>query len=218
MIGGMATALLAIVTLAASLAVQIQPDRRVILDNPTATVTRLRFAPGAKEEVHTHPFPLLIVQVSSGTVNVTDREVVRLGNRPGEIWFIAPETRHAVVNRSGAAIEMLAVAIKPDRQPAPAAPTTEAPPGIARATLIDNDVVRVVRVRFAPEGREPVHSHPNDLITVQVTAGRVEILTGSSRRTQDCEPGFVQFLPRNVAHAYANADPNPFDLLSVSIK
>jgi quercetin dioxygenase-like cupin family protein len=113
---------------------------------------------------------------------------------------------------------MLAIAIKPDRPPAPSAPATEAPPGITRATLVDNADVRVVRVWFATDGREPIHSHQNDLMTVQITQGKVEMSNGSSRSTRVCEPGFVQFLPRNVQHAYASADDQPFELLSVSIK
>jgi quercetin dioxygenase-like cupin family protein len=197
---------------------QLAPGRVTVLDNSTVTVTRLHFAAGAAETLHTHPYPLLIVQVSAGAIEISDREVIRVGSRPGEAWFIAANTRHAAANRSGGGVDMLAIAIKPDRQPAPAAPPTEAPPGISRATLIDNDDVRVVRVRFTPEGREPVHSHPNDLLTVQITKGKVEILDGTDRSTRDCEPGFARFLARNVAHAYASADINPFELLSVSIK
>jgi len=194
------------------------PDGVPIMDNGTVTVTRLHFAPGAAETLHTHPYPLLIVQVTAGSIEVSNREVIRVGSRPGETWFVPANTRHAAVNRSGAGIDMLGVAIKPDRQPAPAAPATEAPVGISRATLIDNDDVRVVRVRFSPEGREPVHSHPNDLLTIQITNGKVEILDGNARSTRDCEPGFVHFLARNVSHAYASADTSPFELLSVSIK
>ena len=124
----------------------------------------------------------------------------------------------AAANPSPASVDLLAIAIKPDRRPSPAAPPTEAPPGISRATLIDNDEVRVVRVRFAPDASEPVHAHPNDLLTIQITSGRVEILNGGSRSIRDREPGFVQFLPRNVPHAYASGDTAPFELLSVSIK
>ena len=195
-----------------------EPQRTSVLDNATATVTKVQLAPGAAESVHVHAFPLLIVQISGGTVNISDREMVRIGSRPGEVWFIPAGTRHAAANRSNAGVELLAIAIKPDRPPAPDAPATEAPPGISRATLIDNDDVRVVRVRFAPDGREPIHSHPNDLITVQITEAQVDILNGTAHSTLRCEPGFVQFLPRNVSHAFASADTSPFELLSVAIK
>ena len=42
------------------------PLRTTVLDNATVTVTRLRFAPGSGEAVHTHDFPLVIVQLTGG--------------------------------------------------------------------------------------------------------------------------------------------------------
>src|SRR5262249_10819148 len=112
----------------------------------------------------------------------------------------------------------IAITIKPTRPPAPAAPPTEAPPGITRTTILDNADTRVVRVQFAPGSREPVHAHPNDLVTVQLTPGIVEILLGSQRTSSERAPGFVQFLPRNVDHAYVSGDTKAFELLSVAIK
>jgi hypothetical protein len=50
----------------------------------------------------------------------------------------------------------------------------------------------------------------NDTVTVT----RVHMPPGTAGNNA----GFVQFLPRNVSHAYANADVKPFELLSVSIK
>jgi quercetin dioxygenase-like cupin family protein len=194
------------------------PERTSVLDNATVAVTRVHFDPGSREDSHTHPFPLLIVQLTNGEATITDREMLRVGHRAGEVWFIPAGTPHAASNRSNAALEMLAIAIKSDRPAAPAAPPTEAPEGIVRATLVDNADVRVVRVRFSPDAREPVHSHPNDLLTVQITRGLVEILNGAQRSTAEREPGFVQFLPRNVQHSFANADAGPFELLSISIK
>ena len=204
--------------LMAMVALQAAPSRTSVLDNATAAVTRLRFAPGMKEEVHTHPFPLALVQVTAGSITVKDREMIRVGHGAGEVWFIPPNTAHAVSNSASRDVDVLAIALKPDRPTAPAAPPTDAPPGITRATLVDNADVRIVRVRFDPNGREPLHTHPNDLLTVQLTAGVVEIVNGSDRSTREREPGFVQFLPRNVSHSYASADSKPFELLSVSVK
>lgn len=47
------------------------PQRHILLDNTTTTMTRLRFGRGTGETVHTHPFPLLIVQLTSGDVDLT---------------------------------------------------------------------------------------------------------------------------------------------------
>jgi quercetin dioxygenase-like cupin family protein len=194
------------------------PDRTTVLDNNVVAVTRLHFAPGAAETPHTHPFPLVIVQVTSGTISLTDGELTRVGSRPGEVWFIPADTRHAARNTASAPVDMLGIALKPDRPPAPEAPPTDAPPGIRRATLVDNTEVRIVRVRFDNGAREPLHTHPNDLLTVQVSPGRVEIVNGSNRSSEQREAGFVQFVARGLPHAYASADAQPFELLSIGIK
>jgi quercetin dioxygenase-like cupin family protein len=199
-------------------AIALAPERTSVFENGTVAVTRLRFLATAREEIHTHPFPVLIVQLTAGQLTVTDREMLRLGSRAGEVWFMPANIPHAVSNRSPGNIEILKLAIKPERLPAPAAPPTRASEGITRSTLVDNGDVRVVRVRFAPNAREPVHTHPNDVLTIQITSGKVEIVNGSERSTLDREPGFVQFVPRSVQHAHASADLKPFELLSVAFK
>jgi quercetin dioxygenase-like cupin family protein len=193
-------------------------DRTQLIDNATVTVTRLHFATGAAEERHTHAFPLLIVQLTDGTVTVKQGDLVKVSDRAGEVFFVPAEAPHAASNNARKAMDLIAVAIKPTRAKAPAAPATTAPLGVTRTTILDNEVVRVVLVKFAPESREPLHTHPNDLLTIQMSAGLVEIVNGSDKSTSVRQPGFVQFVPRDVSHAYANADTKPFELISVAIK
>ena len=116
------------------------------------------------------------------------------------------------------AMDRLAMRLLPNGPPAPAAPATEAPPGITRATLVDNEVVRVVRVRFAPGSAEPIHSHPNDLLTIQLTPGKLGVTMGTEHQSQERTGGYVHFLPRNLQHSYASEDTKPFELLSIAIK
>jgi quercetin dioxygenase-like cupin family protein len=193
-------------------------DRTQLVDNATVTVTRLHFAPGAAEERHTHAFPLLIVQLTDGAMTVKQGDLVKVSDRAGEVFFVPAEAPHAASTNARKAMDLIAVAIKPARPRAPAAPATTAPMGVTRTTILDNDVVRVVLVKFAPDGREPMHTHPNDLLTIQMSAGLVEIVNGSNKSTSVRQPGFVQFVPRDVSHAYASADTKPFELISVAIK
>jgi beta-alanine degradation protein BauB len=196
------------------------PVRTTLVDNATVTVTRLRFAPGSGETVHTHDFPLVIVQLTSGDVvdlQVSDARA-RGPRTAGLVTFVPAGMEHVVINAGEKPFEMMAVAIKPSRKPAPAAPPTDAPPGITRTTLLDNDDVRVSRVEFTPGSREPMHTHPNDLVTIQMNAGRLQIRLGG-RRTDNRRPvGSVQFVARNVSHAYASRGDRTIELLSVSIK
>jgi quercetin dioxygenase-like cupin family protein len=196
----------------------IEPARTPVLQNTTVAVTHLKFAPGTREATHTNPFPVVLVQLTPGDVEVKEQDTSRRGSRPGEVWFVPADRPHAITPRGNGTIELLAIGLLPTRPPAPAAPPTEAPRGITRATLVDNNDVRVVRVRFEPSSREPVHTHPNDVLTVQITGGSVEMSIGPEHSLSYRDPGFVQFVPRNMQHAYASADDKPFELLSVSVK
>lgn len=200
-------------------AVPVAPARTPVLDNATVTVTRLRFAPGTGESVHTHAFPLLIVQLTPGVVDLTVDDMRARGPREtGVVTFVPANVPHAAVNAGSTSFDLIAVAVKPARPPAPAAPPTDAPPGITRTTLLDNADVRVVRVQFEPGGREPVHTHPNDLLTVQLSGGQLEILNGGDRTRGLRDPGSVQFLQRNVEHTYGSVDTHSFEVLSISVK
>jgi quercetin dioxygenase-like cupin family protein len=193
--------------------------RTVIVDNATALVARLGYAAGKGETSHTHPFSAVLIQLTPGDVEMTlgaDRSRTR--REAGTVWFIPANEPHMAVNTGTAPWEHIAITIKPTRAAAAAAPASDAPPGITRTTLVDNADTRVVRVQFAPGSREPLHTHPNDLLTVQLTPGNVDIAIGSNKTSGERAAGFVQFLPRNVEHAYVNADTKPFDLLSVAIK
>ena len=193
--------------------------RTVILENDTTLVARLGYEAGKGETSHTHPFSAVVVQVTPGEVDMMlGTEHSRAHREPGTVWFIPANVPHAAINTGTAPCEQIAITIKPTRAAAPAAPPTEAPPGITRTTLVDNADTRVVRVRFAPGSREPVHTHPNDLLTVQLTSAIVEMLIGSQKASSERGAGFVQFVPRNVEHAYVSGDTKPFELLSVAIK
>src|SRR6185295_6315502 len=156
--------------------------RTVIVDNATVLVARLGYEAGKGETSHTHPFSAVVIQITPGDVDMTlgaDRSRER--RAAGTVWFIPANVPHMAVNTGSAPWEQIAITIKPTRAAAPAAPPTEAPSGITRTTLVDNNDARVVRVLFAPRSREPVHTHPNDLLTVQLTPGSVDILIGSNK-------------------------------------
>ena len=197
----------------------LAPQRHILIDNATTTVTRVRFGRDAREAVHSNSFPLVIVQLTAGDVDFAIADTRASGPREaGLVTFVAANTPYAVANVGTAPFNLITIALKPARAPAPAAPPADAPPGITRTTLVDNADVRVVRVQFAPGGREPVHTHPNDLLTIQLTPGKVEILKDSRKTTGLRTAGFAQFLRRDAEHAFASADTRMFEILSVSIK
>lgn len=193
--------------------------RTQLIDNPTVMIARLNMAPGAREQVHTHPFSAVVVQLTPGEVEM------RIGTRPetsrkerGTIDFIAADMPHAAANVGASGFDIVTVAIKPDRKPAGTQPPAEAPPGITRTQVLDNKEARVTNVVFAPTSREPVHAHPFDLVLVQLTAGRMELQLGEEKSVKDYEPGEVVFLPRDVPHAVASMDTRRVEMLSIAVK
>lgn len=195
-------------------------ERVEIINNASVLVARLTFAPGAREPVHTHPFSAVVIQLTEGEVEMTiDTEKSRAVRTPGFAWFIPKDSPHAAVNAGGTPFTVVTVALKsPSGAGAAVTTSSPTPPGIQRTPLLDNTETRVVRVQFGANSREEAHSHPFDLLVIQLTPGRLETLLGSDKTEADLPAGHVQLLPKNVPHAVANVGMSPFEAMSVAIK
>jgi len=193
--------------------------RTALIENETVMMARLRMAPSAKEEIHTHPFSAIVVQLDAGEVDMRLGDAHTRARRPaGFVEFIPREVPHAAANLGADAFELVTIAIKPDRRRGGEAPALPAPEGITRTPVLENADARVTRVEFAPAAREPVHSHPFDMVVVPLTAGRIELRLAERLETRDYAAGEPMFLPRDVPHAVASAASAPLEVLSVGIK
>lgn len=193
--------------------------RTQLLDNPTVMVARLNMAPGARETMHTHPFSAVVVQLTVGEVEMrvgTRRETAQRGHE--HVEFIAAEMPHAAANVGKAPFTVITIALKPERVRGGTQAPAEAPPGISRKQVLDNSDARATWVVFEPGAREPVHSHPFDLVLVQLNPGQMEVLLGENKTVRNYEAGEVLFLPRNIPHAVSNVDTSKFDVMSVAVK
>jgi len=87
--------------------------RTPILDNADATVTRLEFAPSAREPVHMHPYDLVVVPLTTSHIELqigTEKEMKTL--TPGDAFFIPRFEPHAVANVGPDTLTVLGVVIK----------------------------------------------------------------------------------------------------------
>jgi len=195
-------------------------SRTVVVDNASVLVERFHLEAGATERIAADGAPALVVQLTPGDIDLTVGHARSSGPREaGAIAFVPARTPQSAKNIAPkGATDVVVICFKPGRAAAPGMPSVDAPPGIERTPLLDNADTRVVRVAFSTTGREPVHTHPYDLITLQISPGRVEILDGDAKTAEPREPGFTKFVPRNRPHAYASVDDKPFEILSVSIK
>lgn len=87
--------------------------RTVLSDDAVRTVTRVRFAPGAGEVPHTHPFELLVVPLTTGSVDwvLGDSRVGTLAG--GDVQFVPAGVTHQLRNPGTEPYEVVAIAVKP---------------------------------------------------------------------------------------------------------
>ena len=113
-----------------ALAISIKPDRvkggsapplprppgitaTDVLDAADAAVRRVELAPGAREVTHTHPYDFVVVPVTSGRMEVQLAGKTETNDyAPGDAFFIARHTPHAVANVGKERFALLGVTIK----------------------------------------------------------------------------------------------------------
>jgi len=194
--------------------------RTAILENDVVIVARLTYDPASREEVHAHPFSAVTVYLTTAELDMTNGKETRCERTfPGRFWFIPKETLHAATNTGTLPFDVITVGLKASPHGYP--PEGQAPPvpsGIVRNPVVENAETRVARVTFKPDARETVHSHPFDLVLVQVTPGKLEVKTGEKIEIVTADVGEVLFLPRDVPHAVANAGTSSFELMSIAVK
>lgn len=88
-------------------------SRQEVVNNPRVVVSHLELAPGAREQVHTHPFDAVVIQLTTGTVEMTVAGKTSTGTvKPGQVWFVEHDTPHAAANVGSASYEVVTVALK----------------------------------------------------------------------------------------------------------
>ena len=81
----------------------------------------------------------------------------------------------------------------------------------------ENAKVRVLRVKYGPHEKSPMHEHP-DAVAVYVTDvhGQFRLPDGSTQKT-DGKAGQAQWTPAGK-HAPANTGDSPFEVIVVELK
>jgi quercetin dioxygenase-like cupin family protein len=190
-----------------------------LLDNATLTAVRLKIAPGAKEQPHTHAYPMLVVVLTAGEMEVHNGEARTKGPRKaGDIEFVSTGLSHSVGNIGTTPLDALVFAIKPDRVRGGTAPPRQALPGIMRKPLLDKPDLTVTRLEFAADVRESVHTHPYDLAVVPTMQARLDVQVGHKKEVRAYKSGEIIYIPRNVPHAVANAATTSSRILAIVIK
>jgi quercetin dioxygenase-like cupin family protein len=185
-------------------------QRTPILDNAAVTVTRIRFAPGARETPHTHPFTLLVVSLEPGVLDFMNGKAHESALvDPGHVELVPRGVSHAAANIGSTPWDVMAVAVK-GRGPLMSKAGTPAPAaeGVdARATLMV----------YAPLQPATPQTTKTDAIVIPLTSERLYVSVGNDTTVKRYGPGEAIFLPKGVAHEVRNVGSEPLSAVWVDV-
>ncbi len=87
--------------------------RTTLIDNADTRVVRVEFSPSSREPAHEHPYDLVTVQLTPGTIDMqlgSKEETSRLA--PGDVRFLPRNVRHSYASADTAAFTLLSVTVK----------------------------------------------------------------------------------------------------------
>jgi quercetin dioxygenase-like cupin family protein len=190
-----------------------------VLENASVIAVRLKLAPGAREQPHTHAYAMLVVVLTAGEMEMHNGDAHTKGARHvGDVEFVNAGVSHHAANTGAAPLEALVLAIKPERVRGGTSTPAQASPGISRKTILDKPDVTVTQLEFEADVREPVHTHPYDLLVVATTPARLDVQLAGKKDVHGFAVGETIFIPRNTPHAVANAGTSSLRLLAVRLK
>lgn len=162
---------------------------RVILENDQVRVLRITYGPGEKSVMHVHPDSIAVF-LSDSRVRFTmpDGTSMESQSVAGQSEW-TPAGTHLPVNTGSRPIEVVLVELKAgSRTPAAriAADTDPARVASAQCTVdFENDRVRVLRWKLAPNGTVAMHRHPASVSVVLTDgASRFTLADGTTRNSQ----------------------------------
>src|SRR5262245_14281664 len=120
----------------------------------------------------------------------------------------------AIVVAAGLALPFASEAQAPAAPPAGA----QAPSGISSSPLYANDRVSAIKLSFPPGARESVHTHPFDIVVIQLTPGEVNLSLEGKESSGHIEAGRVTYIPAQAPHWAGNAGTTPFDMVVVALR
>ena len=226
--GLQAAMLLAICLLAANRASAQNPQPDFENDYLTINAPHPSFeVPGFERKMHIHPFNRVMIYMHPGgeVLHFKDGHVEDLKWQAGEVkWSPAQGPHYSVIPTDTPAFTgpmIVEVAIKKPGDPSKKATTALDPmqvdPKDCKVEL-DNDQVRILRIKIGPHGKLPMHEFALNHMTVFVTDQNVRQTwaDGKSEKAQHKPAEYVWSGPSK--QAIENLSDGPFEELVVELK
>ncbi len=216
------------VCLAASVSAQdlakVDPKHaKVEFENDQIRVVRERYAPGEVAPTHEHP-TRVSVWITDSRVKVTypDGKAEESSWKAGQVVWGAPRGKHIGENVGDKPFETVVVEIKPagvKRESTKLDPALDPVKVDAKHVHVEleNDRVRVLRVRLGPHEKIPLHQHPARVI-VSLTDTEVKVISADGKQDALRAKAGEARWAAVAQHAAENPRATPVELVEVELK
>jgi beta-alanine degradation protein BauB len=192
-----------------------------VIDNDQVKVLVVTDEPRRKSALHEHAMNRVMIYLDGGENRLT-YEGGRMDDqkfRAGEVRWSPAGGRHISVNPGDKPFRVVEVELKgkghpftpPQRDPVKLDPQEY-------KVLIDNDQVRVLRVRIAGNKKVPLHEHARNRVVVYLTDQRNRVTDEGGKVTEaTAKAGEVRWAGPAV-HSEQNLSDQPFEVVVVELK
>ncbi|HLF82914.1 MAG TPA: hypothetical protein VI837_01940 [Blastocatellia bacterium] len=191
----------------------------VMLDNDQVRVLKIRYGPKEKSVMHEHPASV-VVFLNNSQVKFTlpDGSKVDGGGKAGDVQF-ADAGKHLPQNVGSVALEAILVELKGGAAMSSAKVALD-PVKVDPAhhkVVLENDRVRVLRVKFKAHDKTKQHEHPNG-VAIYLTAAKAKftLADGKTREGGGPRGGVTWAAAEN--HSVENTTAKPADIILVELK
>jgi len=194
---------------------------KVAFENEYVRVLHWTLSPGGKVPMHEHP-ALVSVSLSGAKTRFTapDGKTTESESGARQATWSEPET-HSSEDLSGKPGEVIQVELK--KKPTPAMTTIAASEDSVKVdpkhykVEFQNDRVRVLRIRYAPNEKSVMHVHPANVAVFFDQGKATFTLPDGKTIAADTKPGQVQWGDKEK-HLPQNTGAKPFELILVELR
>jgi quercetin dioxygenase-like cupin family protein len=193
------------------------------IDNELVRVLVVESAARAKSQLHEHKVNRVMIYLDSGKMTLTDSAggVEELNFKKDEaLWSPMTKRPHVSENVSGHAVKIVEIEVKSlPRQKLAASELDWVKVDPRRYKVeLENDQVRVVRVKYGPHEKGVFHEHPYNLVVAYLSDGQMKVSPqGGEPVTVSYKRGDVKF-GRASKHVEENLSDAPLEIVVVELK
>lgn len=196
-----------------------EPRHRTVFSNQYVRVIDATVAPGDTTLFHTHTEDNVPVAISGSRMRteILDGKTSESTVESGNIWFAKGAYTHRITNIGQTTLRFIDAEVLATPGTAASIPVLDKVPGLTME--IDNERVRVYRVKLGPGQSTGLYSHATAGLTVAITAGRIAVASSDgSQRVTDIRPGEFSWRGGAEAHSIQNLGDSLYEAVEIEWK